>query len=200
MGYSTLAKNYKMAKLIVSMMVSLDGFIEGPNKELDWHVFDDEMEAFMLKFFDGIGTLLFGRVNYQLMEQYWPSGNAKDDQPRIAAFMNELPKIVYSKTLTDVQWQNARLGAKDIRTEVEELKKESAKNLVVFGGANIVHHLIDLNLIDEFQMIINPIILGGGTPFFKEPTKMAKLDLISSRQMACGNVVLTYRYKKEPEI
>ncbi|CAN5507532.1 dihydrofolate reductase family protein [soil metagenome] len=171
------------------MMVSLDGLIEGPDKNIDWHVWDEEMSQFMGSFFNRVDTLLFGRVTYEMMLDFWPTATTED--PVITERMNNLPKIVFSRTLDQMTW-NSRLIKENIPGEIHKLKQQAGKDMVLFGGADIATTLIGEGLIDEYQIIINPVVLRKGKPLFKGLQKGFKLNLIKSKSFNSGNVVLNY--------
>lgn len=175
-----------MRKLILSMMISIDGFIEGENQELDWHVWDDELERHMAQFFTTVDTLVFGRVAYELMISYWPT--ASDS---IAPQMNSLPKIVLSNTLRAPIW-NSQVLSGDIAGEFKRLKRQDGKHMVVFGGASAAQTLIKMGLIDEYQLIVNPVILGAGKRLFEPGSNQLNLNLVTSVAFKCGNVKLYY--------
>jgi len=188
-----------MRKVILSMMVSLDGFIEGSKKELDWHVWDKEMDKYMINFFDTIDTLLFGRVTYQLMESYWPTASAPNDDPIITGKMNNLPKIVFSKTLDKAGWQNTTLLKEVNADEIAKMKQSrqgGSKNMVIFGGANLASAFLHMNLIDEYQIIVNPVILGKGEPLFRDSGDKLTLELLRTKIFSSGNVLLYYQPAK----
>jgi dihydrofolate reductase len=181
-----------MRSVILSIMVSLDGFIEGPDKDIKWHVWDDEMNKYMRSFFNRVDLLLFGRVTYELMFDFWPQVTTED--PVIAERMNNLPKIVFSRHLKKVEW-NSKLVKDNIQKEINYLKQTKGKDMVIFGGADIASTFMQMDLIDEYQIIVNPVILGGGTPFFKGIQKKIELKLIRSQSYRCGNVLLSYKSK-----
>jgi dihydrofolate reductase len=177
-----------MRKVIVSILVSLDGSFEGPNKELDWHVWDDEMEKYMGDFLNTVDAILLGCVAYQLLANYWPSSNEN-----LAPMLNNLPKIVFSRTLEKVEWNNSRLIRENIKEEILKLKQQPGKDLVLFGGANIASTLNELGLIDEYRIIVNPVVLGNGKPFFKDVKDKFSLKLSGAKSFSCGNVILNYQ-------
>ncbi|HEX7845751.1 MAG TPA: dihydrofolate reductase family protein [Chitinophagaceae bacterium] len=181
-----------MRKIIVSMMVSTDGFIEDGKKQIDWHIWDREMEAYMINFFERIDLMLFGRVNWELMAGYWPTEQGKKDEPRIAERMNKLDKIVFSRTLIEANWENSTLLKELDAGFIRELKKQPGKDMVIFGGANIVNSFRKLDLIDEYQLIVNPVLLGNGTPLFGPAEERGTLKLVSATSFKCGNVILHY--------
>lgn len=184
-----------MRKIILSMMISLDGYIEDENKQIQWHVWNEEMDQFMIGFFERIDTLMFGRKTYQGMAEYWPTSLSEQENTGIADKMNQIPKIVFSKTLDSVSWgswTNIRLVSENIRHKLLEMKKDPGKDIVIFGGASLSKSFMDMDLIDEYQLIINPIILGKGTPLFEGLTKRG-LSLMETKIFGCGNVLLYYR-------
>lgn len=184
----------KMRKVIVSIFVSLDGSFEGPNKELDWFVLDDELEKYMDDFLNTVDTILFGRVAYQLLANYWPSST-----DNLAPKMNNLPKIVFSKTLEKVEWNNSRLIKENINEEILKIKQQPGKDLVLFGGADIASAFLELGLIDEYQIIVNPVVLSNGKPFFKDIKNKFNLKLLKTKTFSCGNVILNYRPTKKQQ-
>lgn len=171
-------------------MVSLDGFFEGPKQEIDWHVVDDEFNEYADELLQNVDTLLFGRVTYQLMADYWPTADAGD--PAVAEKMNNLPKIVFSKTLDKVDWKNTRIVKDDIVAEISRLKAIPGKDLVIFGSSDLAVTLIQKNLIDEYRIIVNPVILGGGKPLFRGINRKRRLRLLKTRTFRSGCVCLYY--------
>lgn len=178
-----------MRKIIVSNLVSLDGFFEGPNHELDWHVVDEEFFAYARDLLNSVDTILFGRTTYQLMASYWPS--APSDA--IADKMNNLPKIVFSTTLESVEWNNSRLVKGNIAEEVSQLKQQPGKDMVVLGSATLATSLLQSGLVDEYRVIVNPVLIGSGKPLFRDITETLKLKLLGTRSLASGVVMLSYR-------
>lgn len=181
-----------MSRIVVSMMVSVDGFIEGPGRSIDWHVFDQGMEQYMTGFFDTVDTILLGRVAYELMETYWPTPLAKQEYPVIAARMNDTGKIVFSRTLSGVSWENTRLIRDDIKAEMLQLKARAGKDITLFGGAEIISTFRQLDLIDEYQLFVNPVVLGWGTPLFKDLQERLQLELTGVAKVGEHNALLTY--------
>jgi dihydrofolate reductase len=179
-----------MAKLIMWNMMTLDGLIEGPNREIDWHehVWGEELKAYSKDVGRAAGGLLFGRVTYRLMAGYWPTAEGE-----IADFMNALPKVVFSRTLETADWTNTRLVRENAADEVRKLKEETEKDLFVFGSADLCSTLIRHGLFDEYRIGINPIVLGGGNPLFKEMPDRLRLTLTESPTLRSGVVVLHYR-------
>jgi dihydrofolate reductase len=180
-----------MRKVIVSNYVSLDGFIEGPNREIDWFVWDEEMAKYAIDLLDSMDTILFGRVTYELMASYWPTATNQD--PIITDAMNNLPKIVFSKTLEKAEWKNSRLVREVIPGEILRMKQQPGKNMVIFGSASIVSTFTQLGLIDEYRLIVNPVVLGSGKPLFKDIKERINLKLLKTKTFNCGNVILYYQ-------
>jgi dihydrofolate reductase len=153
-----------MRKVIVSNLMSLDGFFEGPNHELDWFVVDEEFFAYARDMLRGVDTILFGRKTYQHMADYWPSAPAEE----IADQMNNLPKIVFSRTLESAEWQNSTLVKNDAVAEISKLKQLPGKDMVILGSASLASFLLQRGLIDEYRVILNPVFLGSGSPLFQD--------------------------------
>lgn len=182
-----------MRKVFLFMMVSLDGFFEGPNHELDWHNVGEEFNEFAIRQLDEIGALLFGRVTYQGMASYWPTPFARENDPVVADKMNNLPKIVFSRTLDKAEWNNSRLVKDNIAEEISRLVKEPGKDLAIFGSSNLAVSLLEMGLIDELRIMVNPIVLGGGTALFDGLKERHKLKLVRTRPFNSGNVLLVYQ-------
>jgi dihydrofolate reductase len=171
-------------------MISLDGFFEGPNQDINWHNVDDEFNDFAIEQLNTADILLFGRVTYQLMAGYWPS--AGDDDPIIAEKMNTISKIVFSRTLEKADWNNTRLIKDHIAEEIMKLKQQPGKDLFIFGSADLAVTFIQNNLIDEYRIMISPVILGRGTPMFKDLAHKLNLQLLRAKIFKSGNVLLYY--------
>lgn len=184
-----------MRKIIVSNLVSVDGLFAGPNDELDWFVWNEETAEYVKGLFREVDTLLFGRVTYELMADYWPQ--ATDEDPVIADMMNNLSKVVFSGTLDRVEWHNSRLASGDIAVEVSRLKEQPGKDMVIFGSGSIVSVLSQQGLIDEYRLFINPVILGNGKAHFSGLTRRINLQLVDTRTFSTGVVLLRYRPKFE---
>ena len=182
-----------MRKVIFQMMITLDGFFEGPNRELDWHNVDEEFNEYANDLLSAVDVLLFGRVTYELMASYWPSPSATTNDPIIADKMNNLPKIVFSKTLKKVEWKNTRLVKENIAEEITKLKQQPGKDLAIFGSSDLALSLIQMDLIDEYRIIVNPVVLGNGKPLFKGISEKLKLKLLKAKTFSSGNVILYYQ-------
>jgi dihydrofolate reductase len=184
-----------MRKIILFNMVSLDGFFEGPNQEIDWHNVDEEFNKYSVDQTRSAGGLLFGRVTYELMAGYWPTPEASGDDPQIAEIMNTIPKIVFSRTLNQADWNNTRLVKEDAASEVSKLKQESGKDLYIFGSLKLSETLIQHSLIDEFRIMVNPVVIGRGRSLFPKIQDRLGLKLLDTRQFRSGNVLLAYQPK-----
>ena len=182
-----------MRKVIVSNLISLDGFISGPNGEIDWFKWDKEVEDYVKAQLGSMDTILFGRVTYELMASYWPTATAATNDQMIIDAMNNLPKIVFSKTLEKVEWNNSRLVKDDIEGEVAKLKRQPGKDMVIYGSGGIVSTLTQMGLIDEYRIFVNPIVLGNGKPLFKDIQSRLTLKHINTKSFGNGLVLLCYR-------
>jgi dihydrofolate reductase len=182
-----------MRKLLVFNLITLDGYFEGPDHDISWHMADNDLNDLSKSQLEAVDTIIFGRVTYELMASYWPSMEGSLDDPIVAGFMNKTPKVVFSKSLQQAEWQNTRLVRDDMATEIIRLKQLPGKDMIIFGSGKITSTLANAGLIDEYRIIICPVILGGGTPMFAGVNNRPKLDLISTRKFDNGNVLLTYR-------
>ncbi len=181
-----------MRKLKVFNLSSLDGFFSGPGGEIDWFNSDAEMSEFSASQLGNSDTILFGRVTYELMARYWPTAEARMNDPAVAPWMNAIPKVVFSRTLAKADWSNSRVVREDASREVERLKSQSGRDIIIFGSANLMSGLMRSGLIDEFEVMVNPIILGRGRPLFQEIEQPLRLKLLGSRTFRNGNVLLSY--------
>lgn len=183
-----------MRNVIYSMLVSLDGFIEGPNRELDWHVIDEELHTFINDQQSEFDTYLYGRRLYEVMS-FWETADQNPSSPEyeleFARIWQSMPKIVFSKTLEQVQG-NARLVRDNIVEEVTKLKQQPGKNMDL-GGPNLASTFMQLGLIDEYRLFIQPVILGSGTPFFPAMDDKINLQLVETCTFGSGVVYLRYR-------
>jgi len=170
-------------------MVSVDGFFAGVDGDISWHNTDAEFGEFANKQTAQFGTMIFGRVTYDVMAGYWPTEAVVKNDPIVAAAMNNANKIVYSKTMSQAGWQNTLLRKEINVDEIKKLKTESQKNISVFGSGQIVRQFAKLGLVDEYRLMINPIVLGSGKPLFDG---CLKLKLLSNREFKNGNVLLCY--------
>ena len=182
-----------MRKVFLFMMVTLDGFFEGPNQEIDWHNVDEEFNEFAIEQLNELDTLLFGRVTYEGMASYWPTPFAQEDDPIVAGKMNDVPKIVFSTTLDKAEWNNSRLVKEHIAEEISKLKQQQGRDLAIFGSSNLTASLLEMGLVDELRIMVNPIVLGKGTTLFKGIHDKVNLKLLKTRTFRSGNVLLYYQ-------
>jgi len=184
------------------MAYSLDGFVGGTKGELDWESRDDEVgRSLVPEFLSTVDTMLLGRVLYQGFQQAWPAMAKNPASPKelvdFAHWVEDTPKVVFSKTLEKVEWKNSRLVSvksdDDIAKEVSRMKRQSGGDMVVFGGARFVQTLSRLGLVDEYRLKLQPVALGAGLPLFKS---RVNLKLVKSQAFKSGVVALYYQPAK----
>ena len=181
-----------MRKIISFNMVTLDGFFEGLNHDIYWHRVDDEFNQFAVEQLNSAGGLIFGRITYEMMASYWPTGEAVKNDPIVTGQMNAIPKIVFSRTLNESNWNNTRLVKESAETEIIKLKQETGKDFFIFGSAVLSSALARAGLIDEFRMILNPVVLGNGKALFQGVTRPLNFKLLKTKLFQNGNVLLYY--------
>jgi dihydrofolate reductase len=169
--------------------MTVDGYFEGPNHAFDWFVPDEEFLEYAKNMLRSADLLIFGRRTYQFMASYWPTASADEIEDK----MNNLEKIVFSKSLRNVEWKNAKLAKENLAEEISKLKRLPGKDMVVLGSASIASALLEGGLIDEYRVILDPMLLGGGTLLFSGITKRTKLKLCSAKPFKSGVVLLTYQ-------
>ncbi|HTX42736.1 MAG TPA: dihydrofolate reductase family protein [Acidobacteriaceae bacterium] len=177
-----------MRRVIVSNLMSLDGYLEGPQRQLDWHLVDDEFFAYAAEMLRSVDTILFGRTTYEMMAAYWPHA----PQDEIADRMNGLAKIVFSRTLAAADWNNTTLVRGDAAAEVRRLKLLPGVDMVVLGSGALASSLLRAGLVDEYRVILNPVVLGSGNPLFQNFHDRMKFKLADLRRFHSGVVLLAY--------
>ena len=182
-----------MRKILIFENVTLDGFMAGPNGELDWAVRDDEITEYSKEGHDLTDMFLFGRVTYDMMASFWPTPIGKSVNPVFAEVLNNTPKVVFSKTLKRADWQNTEVAQEITKDEILKLKQLSGKNMMIFGSGTLVEQLTKLELIDEYQLMMNPVVLGKGIPLFKNISDRINLNLVQTRTFKSGLVLLVYQ-------
>jgi dihydrofolate reductase len=183
-----------MQKLSVFNQVSLDGYFVDANGDMSWaRKNDPEWIEFAANNAKGGGQLLFGRKTYEMMASFWPTPLAAQMAPAVAERMNAGPKVVFSRTLHQASWNNTRLVKGDLPVEVQKLKEAPGPGLVILGSGSIVSQLAQAGLIDEYQAVVNPIVLGSGRTMFDGVKRKLNLKLVQTRPFSNGNVVLTYQ-------
>jgi dihydrofolate reductase len=181
-------------KVIVFNNVTLDGYFVDSAGDMSWaHKHDAEWNNFMASNASGEAVLLFGRITYQLMASYWPTPLAMQNAPVVAKRMNDLQKVVFSRTLEGVSWQNTTLVKSGMVGEVRKMKNGPGSDMVILGSGSIVTQLAQEDLIDEYQIALNPMVLGRGRTMFDGMKAKLPLKLTSSRSFANGNVFLCYQ-------
>jgi dihydrofolate reductase len=188
-------------RLFLFMMVSLDGYFEGPNHDLSWHVVDEEFNRFAVEQLNQIGTLLFGRVTYHLFEDYWPKAGRDPTMSKenleIAWMINDVEKIVFSRTLANVKetndWKNVRLIREAQLEEIKRLKQLTGKDMAIFGSNDLATNFLRMGLLDELRIMVNPVLIGTGNPLFRGITNRVKLNLLRTKTFRSGNVLHYYR-------
>jgi len=181
-------------KLILFDNISLDGFYEGKNHDLSWNNVDPEYDKFAIKQLKSTDLILFGRKTYELMAKFWPTPEAIKREPIIADFLNNTPKIVVSKTLDKADYNNSRIIKENIIEEIKKLKEMPGKNIIILGSSDLAVSIIDL--IDQFEIMVNPILVGEGKSIFYGIDKRINLELVKTQQFKSGNVLLSYKHKK----
>ena len=186
-----------MRKVVLFMHLTLDGFAAGPNGELDWISYDKELEKYAEELVSTVGAALYGRVTYQMMESYWPTvlTNPSSTKHEIdhAHWIENIPKIVFSKSLEKVEWNNTRLIKDNIVAEISKLKQQPGKDLVIFGSPSLAQTFMQLGLIDEYRLTVNPVVLGNGIPLFKDIKDRINLKLLETKTYDSGVVGLHYQ-------
>lgn len=188
--------NQSMRKLVLFMHLSVDGFAADPNHGLDFLTYDEELQQYADELVKTVGSPVYGRTTYQLMESYWPTVLKKPNAARHALehaqWVENVPKIVFSKTLTEVTWNNTQLIKGNIPEEVKKLKQQPGKDLVIFGSPGLATTFMNLGLIDEYKLTVHPIILGNGISVFTNNTTKSTLKLLDSKTLKSGVVTLHY--------
>jgi dihydrofolate reductase len=186
-----------MRRVVMFNLVSIDGFFAGPKGEIDWHNVDEEFDQAAVEMIEQFDTILFGRITYELFEGYWPKAALARATPKedriIADKINEMTKVVFSTTLREVTWSNSRLIPDNIEGEVRKLKQETGRDMVIYGSGTIVRQLAGAGLIDEYQFMVNLVVLGIGKSLFRDKIR---LKLVRTRRFKGGNVLLVYEPKR----
>src|ERR1700712_1711162 len=188
-----------MRNLIFFMHASLDGFVAGFNGEMDWINVDDAMFDFVATMTDKADTALYGRVTYEMMQSYWPTAgeqpNASKHDKEHSAWYNTVSKIVLSKTISEKGLDNTVVISDQLADNINKIKKQEGKNILIFGSPTASHSLMSHGLVDEFWLFVNPVLLGQGMPLFKGVTEITKLKLIETKTFSCGVIALHYETK-----
>jgi dihydrofolate reductase len=185
-----------MRKVISFMHISLDGFVAGPNREINWLKVDEELFDHVGKRISETNTALYGRVTYQMMENYWPAAGDEPDASKHdiehSTWYNKAHKVVLSKTLKEADLTNTTIISDSLSDRINEIKEQGDKEILLFGSPTATHSLIQQNLIDGYWLFINPIILGQGIPLFTDIKDKIKLKLLTTRKFTSGVTELNY--------
>lgn len=186
-----------MRKLKLQAQITVDGFVSGPNGELDWMVWDwsEGLKKYVNDLTDSVDTILMGRKMTDGFISYWSNVKPDSEEYPFARKMVEKPKIVFTKTLNKSTWDNTTLAKGELKEEIEMLKKQKGKDIIVYGGAGFVSSLIADNLIDEYNLFVNPAILGDGLTIFGSIKNRSDLELLKSLKFDCGIVLNQYKRK-----
>lgn len=184
-------------KIIVFNLISLDGYFAGEDGNIDWHNVDDEFNDFAIEQTSSFGAIIFGATTYKLFEDYWPKA-LKDpktslDDRKIAQIIDDVWKIVFSKSIKKITWKNTNLLHRIDPKEIKKWKEMDGKDIVIFGSGTIVQQFANLGLIDEYRLMVNPVVLGRGKPMFANMDDKLKLKLLDVRTFKNGNVLLCYK-------
>ncbi len=196
-----------MGRLMMFNRITPEGYFSAPDGNLNWAVPDDELDGAAAEKLQGTGTILFGRRTYEMFEGFWPKvlnqpGTAPDPHTpgrrsealhAMAMWIEAAHKIVFSKTRNQTAWNNSELRSKLDAREIQALKEQAGRDMIVFGSGSLVSELSDLRLIDEYQFVVSPLLLGQGRPLFGERSQRLGLELVEAKATRAGNVLLRYR-------
>ena len=185
-----------MRKLVSFLHISLDGFVAGPNGEMDWVYVGEDLFDYAGERTDQSDTALYGRVTYELMESYWPTAANKPDATRHdiqhSKWYNSVKKVLVSRTMKNTSSKSTRIIRENLPAEIEKLKAEPGKEIVIFGSPAVTNLLSEAGLIDEYWLFVNPILLGNGIPLYRSTNNNVKLKLLFSKAFDSGVVCLHY--------
>jgi dihydrofolate reductase len=185
-----------MRKVISFMHISLDGFVSGPNGEMDWIKVDEEIFDHVGKRISEGDTALYGRVTYEMMQNYWPTAGNKPTATKHdiehSKWYSKVHKVVLSKSMNDADLTNTTIIGDNLSDRINEIKQQAGNDILLFGSPTATHSLIQLNLVDGYWLFVNPVILGRGIPLFVDIKDKIKLNLLTTRQFTCGVTELNY--------
>ena len=182
-----------MRKVTGFNFITLNGYFKGPKGDISWHRHGAEENEYAVESLKAGNTLLFGRVTYEMMVSYWPTPVALKNDPIVAEGMNNAEKIVFSRTLKKAEWKNTRLIKDNIVEEIRKMKQLPGKDMTLLGSGSILTQFAEQGLIDEYQIMVDPVILGDGTPILKGLTRTLDLKLTGTRTFKSGVVLLSYQ-------
>lgn len=188
-----------MRKLILLIHASLDGFVAGPNREMDWIKVDEELFDFVGKITDQADTALYGRTTYQMMESYWPTAgdkpNASKHDIQHSLWYKSVAKVIISNSIKGSDIPKVQIISSDIPGQIQHLKQQPGKNILILGSPTASHSLMQYNLIDEYWVFVNPILIGAGIPLFKNINDKVNLSLVRTHIFSSGVIGLHYEKK-----
>ncbi|MEH1102305.1 dihydrofolate reductase family protein [Micromonospora sp. CPCC 205561] len=190
-----------MRKIIQWVMASADGYVDGPNGEFDWAPVGPQLSEYSDRLHERADTFLYGRGVWEMMAGYWPQAESMSDDEhdlKFAPIWRETPKVVFSRTLEKADW-NTRVIGDDLAEEVAALKRQPGKDMLLSGGSRLPAALTALGLIDEYHIAVQPVVLGGGNPLFREPEQRVNLRLVDARTVDSRVAILHYQPAREEQ-
>jgi dihydrofolate reductase len=194
---TTQLQEVGIRKVTVFNFVTLNGYFKGPKGDIGWHKHGAEENQYAAESLRSGDTLLFGRVTYEMMAGYWPTPAAIKNDPIVAEGMNNADKIVFSRTLKKVEWNNTRLVKDNIAEEIRRMKQMPGNDMTLLGSGSILTQFAEQGLIDEYQIMVDPVVIGDGTPIFKDIKWKLDLKLTMTRTFKSGIVLLCYKLIQE---
>ncbi len=182
-----------MKKLGAFLFISLDGYYEGQNRDISWHVHGEEENEYAVENLEKNNILLFGRITYDLMANFWQTPEAKKSEPEVAKLMTGSEKFVVSRTLKNPEWENTSVISGNIASEIRKIKQLSVKDIVILGSNSIMVQLAEADLIDQYEIMIDPVAIGSGKQLFSGITRRLNLELTNARKFKSGVVLLSYK-------
>lgn len=192
-----------MRKLVVFLHSSLDGFVEGPQGDMDigWITYNHELEDFANEVLQTADTIVWGRKTYEMMYDYWPTvpsnENASEHELNHAKWIENVEKVMFSKALNSVDWHNSRLVKKNVKDEIIHMKQQEGEDIVVLGSPRFAHYLMQLDVVDEYKITVSPTLIGKGLPLFQNIHEQVDLKLIDNKTFESGALGLIYQKNKE---
>lgn len=192
-----------MRKLVVFLHSSLDGFVEGPQGDMDigWITYNHELEDFANEVLQTADTIVWGRKTYEMMYDYWPTvpsnENASEHELNHAKWIENVEKVIFSKALNSIDWHNSRLVKKNVKDEIIHMKQQEGEDIVVLGSPRFAHYLMQLDVVDEYKITVSPTLIGKGLPLFQNIHEQVDLKLIDNKTFESGALGLIYQKNKE---
>lgn len=192
-----------MRKLVVFLHSSLDGFVEGPQGDMDigWITYNHELEDFANEVLQTADTIVWGRKTHEMMYDYWPTvpsnENASEHELNHAKWIENVEKVIFSKALNSVDWHNSRLVKKNVKDEIIHMKQQEGEDIVVLGSPRFAHYLMQLDVVDEYKITVSPTLIGKGLPLFQNIHEQVDLKLIDNKTFESGALGLIYQKNKE---